>query len=111
VFLTRNSEYHVRGMVCFGVRDRRSGAFLPQHWALGQPLAHCFADGGGRLRAVALPIVGEALRFIVQGQTHCTSPVLGVEEREHLQLERGGGHTPIEALLCRQPPANARDTY
>ena len=25
VFLTRRSEYHVRGHVCFGVKDRRTG--------------------------------------------------------------------------------------
>ena len=32
VFLTRSSEYHVRGRVCLGVKDRRTGA-----WTLGHP--------------------------------------------------------------------------
>jgi hypothetical protein len=28
IFVTRNSEYHVRRNVCVGVRDRRSGEWL-----------------------------------------------------------------------------------
>ena len=34
VFLTRKSEYHVRGHMCFGVRDRRTGQWQNEHWAL-----------------------------------------------------------------------------
>jgi hypothetical protein len=34
IFVTRNSEYHVRRNVCVGVRDRRSGEWLAGHLAL-----------------------------------------------------------------------------
>ena len=33
IFVTRNSEYHVRRNVCVGVRDRRSGEWLAGHMA------------------------------------------------------------------------------
>lgn len=33
-YLTQNREYHCRGDECVGVRDRRSGSWLPKHIAL-----------------------------------------------------------------------------
>jgi hypothetical protein len=38
VFVTRNSEYHCRDSVCVAVRDRRTGAFVHSHSAIGRTL-------------------------------------------------------------------------
>lgn len=85
VFLTRNSEYHVRGHVCIGVRDRRSGDWLKDHPALSRPLAHTVVDSSGRLSSPHLPSLGDPLEFDVAGTPLRTSPVLDIEEREALQ--------------------------
>jgi len=39
VFVTRNTEYHVRGGVCVAVRDRERDRFLPTHHAVGGRLS------------------------------------------------------------------------
>jgi hypothetical protein len=103
VYLTRNSEYHVRGLICFGVRDRRSGAWVDAHWALAQKLASAFPDATGHMRTVDLPVVGESLCFMVEGETRQTSAILGVEERAHLELSIG--RTPSQDL--RRPRTSA----
>jgi hypothetical protein len=86
VFLTHQSEYHIRGHVCFGVRSRRTGDWFAQHWALSRPLATAYADDHGRLRGLRLPAIGEPLCFQVEGELLETTPVLGVESREHFEL-------------------------
>lgn len=87
VFVTRNSEYHVRGLVCCGVRDRRSGRWVHTHWALNQALATAFRDATGRMRTLATPSVGESLQFVIGDRGLMTSPILCVEEREGIALD------------------------
>lgn len=101
VFVTRNSEYHVRGLVCCGVRDRRTGRWVSTHWALNQTLATAFRDATGRMRALATPAVGESLQFVVGEHGVQTSPILSVEEREGLQLGEHGRST-LEGFLIRR---------
>jgi len=91
VFLTRRSEYHVRNHVCFGVRDRRTGTWLPEHWALGKPLATAFPQTFGNVYSFGAPVIGEALCFVIEDNAHYTSPVLAVEEREQLDIAAGFG--------------------
>jgi hypothetical protein len=101
VFLTRSSEYHVRGRVCLGVRDRRTGA-----WSLGHPaLRGRIASVGpeGRPQSVGTPVIGECLWFVGGEQPVQTSPVLAVEEREALAL----GDGILDAMRCVPPPARA----
>ena len=81
VFLTKNSEYHVRSGVCFNVRDRRTGNWLAEHEAIGLPLSDVFADEAGEVRAASMPMVGEPLSFQLQDRKFQTSPVLSVEVR------------------------------
>ena len=88
VFLTRKSEYHVRGHMCFGVRDRRTGQWQARHWALGQRLATAFPDAHGKLCRFGVPVIGEPLCFVVVSGPQYTSPVMAVEEREHLDMSR-----------------------
>jgi hypothetical protein len=38
VFLTRNREYHVRQGICVAVRDRKTGAWISKHKAIGMEL-------------------------------------------------------------------------
>ena len=38
VFLTRNREYHVRKGTCVAVRDRKTGAWISNHEAIGMEL-------------------------------------------------------------------------
>jgi hypothetical protein len=109
VYLTRNSEYHVRGLTCFGVRDRRSASYVADHWALGQRLDGTFPDASGHIRACELPVVGESLSFRVRGELHRTSAILAVEERASLEID-ALGRTPLYALSRPRSHA-ARETY
>jgi hypothetical protein len=112
VFLTRKSEYHVRSHVCFGVRDRRTGAFRADHWALGRALAGAFADARGALCSLDPPQVNEPLCFMVGGEPHYTSAVLAIEEREQLELPRHTRISPrLHAALARRPAGTIHETY
>lgn len=86
LFITRNSEYHVRGSVCCAVRDRRTGAWMQSHAAVGRPLADAFADASGRVRSASIPMIGEPLVFVLSSGPVRTSAVLSVEEREGFML-------------------------
>jgi hypothetical protein len=113
VFLTRRSEYHVRGHACFGVRDRRSGEWLESHWALGLPLAQAFPDARGRMCSIRVPVIGEPLCFAAASGLHATSPVLSVEERQHLDLAGGLSrlHPALRAALVLHPQSSIRETH
>lgn len=69
VFVTRNTEYHVRGDICVAVRDRERGQYLPTHHAVGGRLS-----GSVRLGEAPAPIsrrvpqVGDGL--LVDGGPH-----------------------------------------
>ena len=69
IFVTRNTEYHVRGDVCVAVRDREKGHFLPTHHAVGGRLS-----GSVRLGEAPAPIarrtpkIGDGL--LVDGGPH-----------------------------------------
>jgi hypothetical protein len=102
VFLTRKSEYHVRGHACFGVRDRRTGGWHGTHWALGCKLAGW----------VGMPEIDERLCFVVGEELHYTSPVISIEEREQLELPRRLRLSPgLLRAIARRPPGTIRETY
>jgi len=108
VFLTQRNEYHVRGLVCCAVRSRSTGQFHSDHWALRRPLASAFPDARGYMCSLTLPAVGEPLSFDVDGELLETSPVLSIEERDHVYLSRAN------AALLAAVAANggsARDSY
>jgi hypothetical protein len=113
VFLTRQSEYHVRGHICFGVRDRRTGRWLESHWALSACLASAFPDAHGNMCSIASPVIGEPLWFAVSGALHHTSPVISVEEREHLEPGDGPGRISpaLRSQLANASPTDIRDTH
>jgi hypothetical protein len=96
VFLTRNSEYHVRGHVCIGVRDRRSGHWCSDHPAVARRFSHSVVDHQGRVAAPHVPSLGDELEFEFDGQALRTSPVIEIEEREALM--RGPVRIPRTGL-------------
>jgi len=101
LFLTKNSEYHVRGNVCHGVRDRRTGEWFEAHAALGRPLAGAYSDRSGNVRGAPIPMVGEPLIFFVDGNPVETSTVLTIEEREHLRAGGGDAASTPARLVSR----------
>ena len=109
VFLTERNEYHVREYVCCAVRNRRTGCFLDDHWALDRPLADAFADAQGHMCSLSLPLIGEPLSFMVDGELFETTPVLAVEERDAIQLPRAATNALRAAIASST--ASARDTY
>jgi len=72
VFVTRHTEYHLRGSECVGVRDRDSGRWLRRHAAL-------------RLHALQLPPIGaddgwlgQRIQFWSSTTDVLTSPVVAI---------------------------------
>lgn len=84
VFVTRNTEYHVRRDVCIAVRDRRSGEWLHGHLALRQRIhgGLRFTRSGGILPNLGQPGIGESIFFHADGRDLVTSPVLTVDRPE-----------------------------
>lgn len=81
VFVTRNTEYHVRRDLCVAVKDRRSGEWLRAHLALKNRVhgGIRFSRSGGIMPNPGHPKVGESLFFHAAGRDLVTSPVLNVE--------------------------------
>lgn len=81
VFVTRNTEYHVRQGMCVGVRDRESGEWLRRHFALQRPIVGSikFFESGAMNAAPGLPRIGESMYFEDIGRDLVTSSVVSVE--------------------------------
>lgn len=81
VFVTKNTEYHVRKNLCVGVRDRRTGRWMHGHMAYRSAVAGglSFVVGGGVRATDALPGVGESLFFCRDGRDLVTSSILSIE--------------------------------
>lgn len=82
MFVTRNTEYHLRLDECVGVRDLVTGTWLRDHAAL-------------RLRAIQLPPMGHdhgwlgrRLQFWGGGKDVVTSPVVEVGRPERDDVVR-----------------------
>lgn len=90
VFVTRNTEYHVRKDICVAVRDRKSGDWLRGHLAVKQRVEGSLRfDKRGAIEATdALPDVGQSLFFHAQGRDLVTSPVLSVERPQQETVTR-----------------------
>ena len=81
VFITRNTEYHVRRNQCVGVRDRRSGEWLRAHLALRSKISGSirFSSEGGVVPNEGKPEIGDSLFFQAAGRDLVTSSILAVE--------------------------------
>ncbi len=89
VYVTRNTEYHVRGSVCVGVRDLRNAAWCEAHPAIGRVLEGALRyQGSGVLPVLDEPRVGDAIYFRNGERDLVTSRVQRIE-RPHLEVVRG----------------------
>ena len=80
VFITQNTEYHVRRDECVAVRDRRSGQFLEGHMALRSTLSGGISYRPNGVSATeAKPSVGESLFITAGTRDLVTSRVLRIE--------------------------------
>ena len=81
VFITRNTEYHVRRDECVGVRDRRTGEWLRAHLAVKSRISGAirFNGEGGILPNMGTPRIGDSLFFQAAGRDLVTSTILSVE--------------------------------
>ena len=78
VYVTRNTEYHVRRNRIVAVLDRRTGTFDPYHAALFRKVGGAIGfHEHGFTAGRTLPSVGESL--LLEGTGTVTSPVVAVE--------------------------------
>ena len=79
IFVTRNTEYHLSGHRCVGVRDRRTGVWSENHQALGNRVIGAveFYPTGGMASRYDLPRLGDAMCF-GDGAGLLTSPVISI---------------------------------
>lgn len=85
VFVTRNSEYHLRRDRCVAVRERHTGTWLRDHVALGHRATASirYSDDGIAGLERTLPDIGDSLYFSrPQKDPVVSSPVMSVERPE-----------------------------
>jgi hypothetical protein len=77
VYITRNTEYHVRDRCCVAVRDRRTGELLHGHLALHRRVEGGlrFFDNGAIAPNPGEPRQGESIYFAGDGRELVTSPL------------------------------------
>jgi hypothetical protein len=81
MYVTRNTEYHVRDGVCIAVRDRQSGVWIDAHDALRQPVVGCVSmhRNGEVVPSRSAPQPGDALFFETTGRELLTSALCAIE--------------------------------
>jgi len=81
MYVTRNTEYHLRGEVCVAVRDRRTGRWLPSHLAIHRRLAGGVRihPNGAAVPSCDDPRVGDALYFDGDERELVTSLLSSIE--------------------------------
>lgn len=89
VYVTRNTEYHLRRDLCVGVRDRRTGRWLNGHLAHGSRMSGGlrFGSAGGFVPNPGRPAIGESLYLHASGRDVVTSPLTAIE-RPPLEVVR-----------------------
>jgi hypothetical protein len=94
VFVTRNSEYHVRERVCVGVKDRASREWLRRHFALERVVIGSirFFESGAMKATPGLPGIGESMYFEDLGRDLVTSSVVAVERPESEIVKEYASH-------------------
>ena len=94
VYVTHNTEYHVRKGVCVAVKPRNSDAWIANHGALRMRLDGLFKQG--TLRAMpARSIVGSCMYFSDGDDEILTSPVIAVVR-------------PPKSVVFEYPPESQR---
>jgi hypothetical protein len=81
VFVTRNSEYHLKLNTCVAIRDRKTGEWQQRHLALYRDVSGSIAySANGNIRVnPGLPKVGESMYFDAHDCELITSAIVSVE--------------------------------
>jgi hypothetical protein len=81
VFVTRNTEYHMKSSTCVAIRDRKSGDWQKNHFALLQEVCGSilFENCGSIKVTPGLPKVGESMYFDIGRCDLITSEVVSIE--------------------------------
>ena len=81
VFVTRNTEYHMKSSTCIAIRDRKSGDWQKDHFALQQEVSGSisFENAGSIKITPGLPKVGESMYFDIGRCDLITSEVVSIE--------------------------------
>ena len=111
VYVTHNTEYHIRDRRCVAVRDRRTGEFLQGHLAIDRSIAGGlkFFMNGGIAPNLGEPRPGESLYFASEGRDLVTSPLESVERPprevvlEYPQPARSGQGGPASQTPSQTP--------
>ena len=84
MYMTRNTEYHVRNRECVGVRDRRTGNWMGHH-----PALRSYLLGGmdRKAKVFSLPLQGARLVFATRTKDILTSPLEDVSRPEKPCIE------------------------
>ncbi len=84
VYVTRNTEYHVRRSICVAVRDRRSGRWVDGHMAIRKRMEGSlrFFENGGMAPNHGDPSPGDAIYFRAGGRDLITSRLEAVDRPE-----------------------------
>ncbi len=100
VFVTRNTEYHLRRDRCVAVRNRQTGEFYDDHRALNRTVAGAVRfHGQGMSAQPTMPRVGDAMCF--DGLNVVTTTVESIERPTQDTVARyrrdatGTGRRPI----------------
>jgi hypothetical protein len=83
VYVTRNTEYHVRAGRCVAVRDREGARWCDDHPAIGRSLEGALRyQGLGVLPVLEEPRIGDAIYFREGERDLVTSRVQRIERPE-----------------------------
>jgi hypothetical protein len=107
VFVTRNTEYHLKGATCVGVRDRETGEWLQGHFAVERSVVGTikFFESGAMSATPGLPRVGESMYFEDLGRDLVTSSVVAVERpRPEVVAEYGSMFPQARVERASAPP-------
>lgn len=99
VYITRNTEYHVREGICVAVRDRNGGGFHAAHMALALRLegaVRVYSNGGLIPRASVEP--GDAIYF------NYVRP--DGEERQIVTSRLLAVERPAKSVVAAYPPVH-----
>ncbi|MBP9111222.1 MAG: hypothetical protein KBF88_00370 [Polyangiaceae bacterium] len=106
VYVTRNTEYHLRDGFCVAVRDRKSGTFVDGHLALRRRIQGSikFHSNGGFYPNPGSPEKGESLYFSHDGRDLVTSPIESIERPAKNIVQSYGRTVPQRSTNLRPLP-------
>jgi hypothetical protein len=77
VYVTRNTEYHVRRGVCVAVKPRQDAEWIASHHALNMKVEG-HVKVGALLPIVGMPKIGYRIYFATDNEDVLTSPVVAI---------------------------------